>query len=320
MSTRKGILLGLAGAAVLALAAGRAPAQAPAAPAAKAPAPPAAVVNGEAILMAELTAVLNQQPPPPNPLTDAQKKELARAALDMLIDDLLMRQFLRANAPAIPPAEVAKQLAELKDGLAKKNQKFEDFLKENGQTEQQIALEIAARLQWASYAKSRLPDDAIKKYYDANKYFFDKVAVRASHILLKVPPTAKEEEVKAAQARLEALRQELVAGKLDFAEAAKKHSDCPSKKDGGDIGFFPYKFVVLEPFAKAAFALKVGEVSGVVQTDYGLHLIKATDRNNGEASNFDRIKEEVREVAAQEIQASLLDAQRRTAKIQVNLP
>src|SRR5262245_50067215 len=139
MSTRKAMLRGLAGLAVLVVVAGRAPAQAPA--------KPAAMVNGEAIQLSELTAVLSQQPPPPNPLTDAQKKELSRAALDMLIDDLLMRQFLRTNAPPAPPADIAKQLDELKEGLIKRKQSFEEFLKENGQTEQQVRIEIATRLQ-----------------------------------------------------------------------------------------------------------------------------------------------------------------------------
>jgi peptidyl-prolyl cis-trans isomerase C len=315
MSMRKAILLGLGGVAVLAFGAGRLPAQAPAAPA-----KPAAIVNGEAIPQTELAAVLSQQPPPPNPLTDAQKKELARAALDMLVDDLLMRQYLRKNAPAVAPAEVAKQIQELKDSLTKRKQKLEDFLKESGQTEEQVRLEIVARLQWSAFAKARLGDDVIKKYYDENKTFFDKVAVRASHILLRVAPTAKAEDRQKAQTTLLTLRQEIMAGKLDFAEAAKKYSECPSKVNGGDIGFFPYKFVVLEPFAKAAFAMKVGEVSGVVQTDYGMHLIKVTDRNNGEQSNFDRIKEEVREIAAQEMQANLLEAQRKAAKIEINVP
>src|SRR5262249_15373551 len=116
-----------------------------------------------------------------------------------------------------------------------------------------------------------------------------------------------------------ALRQEIVAGKIDFAEAAKKHSDCPSKKDGGDIGFFPYKFMVLEPFAKAAFALKVGELTDLVQTDYGLHLIKGTDRKPGEPSNFEKIQKEVREVCEKELWDSILAQSRRVAAIKITL-
>src|SRR5439155_5908089 len=121
-------------------------------------------------------------------------------------------------------------------------------------------------------------------YYDANKVFFDKVFVRASHILLKIAPNAAPAERQAATAKLQAIRQQILAGKLDFAKAAQQYSDCPSKTNGGDIGPFPYKFAVLEPFARAAFAMKVNDVSDVVATDFGLHLIKVTNRDNGTPS------------------------------------
>ena len=60
-------------------------------------------------------------------------------------------------------------------------------------------------------------------------------------------------DLRRVESELETIRQEIVAGKLDFGEAAKKYSDCPSKDKGGDIGPFPYKFVVVEPFARAAW-------------------------------------------------------------------
>ena len=87
-----------------------------------------------------------------------------------------------------------------------------------------------------------------------------------------------------------------------------------------DIGLFPRKFVVQETFAAAAFALKVGEVSDVVQTDYGLHLIKVTDRKQGEQSEFNKIKEEVQSICASEMWQAVLAEQRKAAKIEINLP
>src|SRR5262245_2308984 len=77
---------------------------------------PAAVVNGEAIQMAEVRAVLDTRPSPVV-LTAAQQRELRHAALDMLVDDMLMRQFLRKNALPAQPQEVQKELDELKDAL-----------------------------------------------------------------------------------------------------------------------------------------------------------------------------------------------------------
>ena len=101
--------------------------------------------------------------------------------------------------------------------------------------------------------------------------------VRASHILLGTPGMAGEERTK-AQAEAERVRGECVAEGADFAALAKQYSTGPSGPQGGDLGFFPREGGMVEPFAAAAFALKVGEVSEVVETQFGYHVIKCTDR------------------------------------------
>jgi peptidyl-prolyl cis-trans isomerase C len=281
---------------------------------------PAAHVNGEAIAMAEVRAVLEARPSPV-PLTAAQQRELRQSALDMLVDDLLMRQFLRKNALPAQPAEVQKEIEDLKDALKKKTMTLEQFLREGKQTEEQFRQDITARIQWKHYLSARFPEAQAKSYYEANKVLFDKVFVRASHILVKVGPTASAADKQNARAKLETIRQEILAGKLDFGEAAKKYSDCPSKDKGGDIGTFPYKFVVVEPFARAAFAMHKGDVSDIVSTDFGLHLIKVTDRTQGETTTFESVKDSVRDVIAQdmELYQSILAEQRKGAKIEVHL-
>jgi parvulin-like peptidyl-prolyl isomerase len=276
---------------------------------------PAAVVNGEAIPAAEVEALLRRQPPPANPLTAAQRRDMEQHALDMLIDDTLMRQFLAKHAPAIPAEEINKEVLEFQQVLAKEKQTLQQFLRDNYQTEAQLRADITARLQWQAYIKPRLPDNVVKQYYDANKPFFDREMVRASHILVKLPVTAPANERQLAFTRLTALRQEILAGKTDFATAARKHSDCPSKENGGDIDYFPYKFAVPDAFAKAAFSLKVGAVSEVIATEHGLHVLRVTDKKAGEASKFDAIKEDVRMVYAQEVYQAIVVEQRRTAKI-----
>src|SRR5205823_2221577 len=170
-------------------------------------------------------------------------------------------------------------------------------LSENGMTDAQLRAQVTNALQWRDYSKGRVSDADLQQYYTDNKDFFDGVQVRASHILIRVPLTGSQTDVKAAQDRLQAIRQEIEAGKITFADAAKKYSQCPSAPEGGDVGYFPRKFVWDEEFAKAAFnpQLKVGDLIGLVRTEQGWHLIKLTDRKPGMASDFAKIKEGVRE-------------------------
>jgi len=315
MKERIWIRHGLAAMALLAGLAARGLAQAPATPT-----QPAAVVNGEPISMADVKAVLDTVPPPVVPATTEQKREMQHNVVDMLINDLIMRQFLRQHAAPASAAAIDGEVAELKAALAKKKSTLQEFLKESNQSEAQLRQDIAASLQWKAYIAARVNDDALKAYYEANKPFFDKVTVRASHILVKVAPDASEADKQAARTKLQAIRQEIVAGKLDFAEAAKRFSDCDSKRDGGDLGNpFRCKFDVPEPFARAAFSMKVGDVGDIVQTDMGLHLIKVTNRSAGEPTNFDAIKTEVREVYSMELYQQVIREQRNAAHIQINI-
>jgi parvulin-like peptidyl-prolyl isomerase len=263
---------------------------------------PIAIVNGEKIMASDLRKMQELDPPSPLLPTNDQTAERNQTSRDMLIDDLLLRQFLRKNATAPSAADIAREVQTLQDALdrSKPRRTMEDFLKDSGQTLEQLRADIATRLQWRSYITTRLPDEAMKKYYDANKVFFDKVFVKARHILLRLPPKADAAEKDALRAKLSTLRQEIVSGKIDFVQAAKTNSDCPSKQAGGDIGFFPYKFAVAEPFAKAAFALKVNEISDIVETEFGYHIIQVTEIKQGEPSTFEKVKDLVRDVYVQE--------------------
>jgi parvulin-like peptidyl-prolyl isomerase len=284
---------------------------------AQAPDRRAAVVNGEAIMMSEVDAVIKATIQSPTPLSDAQRKEVQATAINMLVEDMLMRQYLRKNAPPASPGEVDKEIKELAASLAKEKQTVPEFLKQTGQTEAQLKADIAARIQYKNFISPRLTEQACKQYYDANKVFFDKVLVRASHILIKVAPSASQNDRQMVYNRVVEIRQQILEGKIQFQDAAKKYSDCPSKDQGGDIGLFPYKFAVLEPFAKAAFAMKVGDISDVVATDFGFHIIKVTDRTQGQPTSYEAVKSEVKEIYGQDIYQMIINQQRRDAKIEM---
>lgn len=348
MNARRWTVAGLAGAWALACVTGSAPAQAPgtapegpvtppaaqsarttAAPAqpvvpavALAPAAgkPLAVVNGEAIQQAEVEALLRGGAPAPTAVSEASRRQELMQALSQIIDLKLMGKFLAENGPPVTPAEVERKIKEMEEELrARGGKNVEEFCREVNRSGAPVRVMVAQMIQWHKYAAARVDDKALQEYYTTYRDLFDQVTVRASHIYLAVPPDAPPADVEAAAGKLKALREQIVAGKADFAAAAKQHSQCGlSAAQGGDIGAFPRKGVIDESFAKAAFALKVGEVSDVVRTEAGLHLIKCTDRKEGTKSDFAKIKESVREVCIQDMMQSLLVKLRKSAKVEIN--
>lgn len=101
--------------------------------------------------------------------------------------------------------------------------------------------------------------------------------IRASHILIShsgAPRTGAERSQDEAKVLAEEIQGKLESGE-SFEELAKAYSDCPSSQKGGDLGFFP-KGQMVKPFEDAAFGLEVGDVSGIVETQFGYHIIKRT--------------------------------------------
>jgi len=138
--------------------------------------------------------------------------------------------------------------------------------------------------------------------------------VRASHILVRVP----EDKRREAEARIEEIRK--MASPVDFAELARKHSDCPSAPAGGDLGYFR-RGEMARSFEEAAFAQEVGEVGPVVETQFGLHLIKVTDREEEVPLTLEeatpRIREFLKAEAGAERVRKWVEKLRSAARIEV---
>jgi parvulin-like peptidyl-prolyl isomerase len=248
----------------------------------------------------------------------AQKTQMQYEVVCMLADGVLWEQYLQKNGPRIEPAEVNARMAELEQVVKKANKTMQDYYKETGQTETTVRAGITSVLQWDAIARGKISDADVKRYYDENKDFFDEVLVHASHIVLKVAADAPDAEKQQAREKLLAIRAHVVAGQLDFAEAAKRYSQDATAPEGGDLGLFPRKMVMPESIAKAAFALPVNGVSDVVVSEYGLHLIKVTERKGGERpSDFEKVKDYARDLCTQEMQLALLDQLRKAAKIEM---
>lgn len=280
---------------------------------------PAAKVNGEVIRLGDVDAYLKSKLPTVT-LTAAQLRQLRTDVVADMIDDLLVKQFLRQNGPKVEPAEVDRHLKALAESLAKQGKTLADFYRETQQTEAQARDTWTTLLQLGRYVKERVPVEQLRQYHAANRDVFDRVEVRVSHVMIRAGVGRPPVERAAAKEKLQSLRAEIAAGRLDFVDAAKRFSHCPSATQGGDLGFIPRKGMLDESFAKAAFALKVGEVSGVVETDSGVHLIRVTGRKPGVPSTFEACVEDVREVFTDDFRAELVARLRKQAQIQVTVP
>jgi parvulin-like peptidyl-prolyl isomerase len=139
--------------------------------------------------------------------------------------------------------------------------------------------------------RPEVSDEEAKAQYDANPNLYSTTQIRASHILVKDEKTAQE------------IHDELVKHPDKFAEIAKeKSTDLGSGRRGGDLGLFGPGRMVPE-FEKAAFALKVGEISEPVKTQYGYHVIKVTERKEGTVRPFDQVKTQIKsQIANQRLQ------------------
>lgn len=280
----------------------------------------AATVNGEPIRLDDVDAFIKAKLTA-TPLPAPQLRQIRLEVVSDLIDEVVLRQFLRKNGPKVEPIELDQHLKALTESLTKQNKTLADFYRESGQTEAQVREMWTTMIQLNKYVKERVTDDQLRAYHVANKEFFDRVEVKVSHILVRVGKDAPPGEKTAARQKLLALRADILAWKVDFAAAARKHSQCPSALQGGDLGYILRKAMLVdEAFCKVAFGLKVGEISDVIEGEYGLHLILAADRKPGTPSVFEKCIEDVRDTFADDYRVGLVAELRKQGQIQITVP
>ena len=144
-------------------------------------------------------------------------------------------------------------------------------------------------------------EDEVAKFYEAHKAeFVVPHQVLCQHILVKGSDDAALDKIKA-------IRERIVGGGADFAEEAKKNSDCPSGQEGGSLGWFGRGMMVPE-FDKVAFEMKKGEVSGVVSTQFGYHIIYKADEKGGGQQTLVDVHDQVKDLLRHEARGRAMDA------------
>ena len=175
---------------------------------------------------------------------------------------------------------------------------------------EQASIEYVVLDSAAVRASIKLSEDDLRTYYKENlSRFMDKEQRRASHILINVPKSASAEDRAKAKQKAEALLAEVKAHPEQFADVAKKNSqDTGSAPNGGDLNFFSRGDMV-KPFEDAAFAMKPGDISDVIESDYGYHIIKLTDVKTPRTPSFEELRSKIESELQQQ------QAQRKYAEV-----
>ena len=273
-----------------------------------------ATVNGENIYQKEVDKVLKRFGPQ---VPQEQIPTATKQILDGLITQKLIMQFVRDSKIQISPADIDVELNKVREdiksnpGLA--GQTLEQVLEKHGGSIEDMKNDITMFLSMEKSLSKDVDEQKVKAYFEQHKAIYAEPEVKASHVLADTRNMKTDAELAQALEKIKKAKAEIAGGK-DFAEAAKEYSDCPSSKEGGDLGYFKREGQMVEPFAAAAFALKKGEVSDVVKTDFGYHLIKVTDVKN---PTFDTVKETVKQNMIEEKGQLLVKELREKAKIEI---
>jgi len=225
-------------------------------------------------------------------------KEARENIRKQLINTFVLRTLLSNEIEKRKIQAGEKEIAAVKEKIKANippDKKVDDFLKENNITNDEIAFAVKVEkfkdMEIGNKAKPTAKE--ITKFYNENKekLFVEPESVHVRHILVAVKPEDDEKTKAQKKEKIENLRKQLIGG-ADFAELARKNSDCPSKDVGGDLNFIQRGQTVKE-FETAAFSQEKNAIGPVIKTEYGYHIIQVLDRKPASKIPLDKVKNKI---------------------------
>jgi peptidyl-prolyl cis-trans isomerase C len=256
-------------------------------------------VNGEEVQKDDFDMLVRNMELSQGPIPAERRDEVLRTALDRLVTYTLLQQEARARNLTVSDSEVNERVKAMQ-GQFPSEEEFKKALSARGMSVERLRDDarvdmVITKLMDSEVASAQPATDAdCQEFYDKNPDKFKRgEAVRASHILIKADEKADEASKKKARAQIDALYKRARAGE-DFARLAEAHSEDGSAAQGGDLSFFERGSMV-PPFEQAAFALKPGEISQVVTTQFGYHIIRVTARREASTVPLGEVRDRVKE-------------------------
>jgi peptidyl-prolyl cis-trans isomerase SurA len=248
-----------------------------------------------------------------NEYDNYDENKILREALEILIDDKLKLQQGKKMGFEVDDITVDAAIKRLEKNNSLEEGQLAFMLEAEGKSlesyknviRDQILVSKITRFELGS--RMTISEKKIAKYYhDNQKEFWESSQVRVKHILILFEKDVSEKIKKKKNKQIKEILAELKEGK-DFAEAAKEYSEDVSASLGGDVGFVKKGQMVPE-FEKVVFRLKEGEISGVVETEYGYHIIKVDEIQKGRTIPFKEVKNKIKDILSVSKQESTYKA------------
>jgi parvulin-like peptidyl-prolyl isomerase len=224
--------------------------------------------------------------------------EIYRKVLDKLIEEKLIDQEVKKSGIKVTSKEIEGAVEEVKRQNAATQEDLEKALANEGLTLGAYKKEIEKRIQrmklinWAVKVEPKSGERELRDFYQKNndQYRINE-SYRPSQILFLLPKEAQSEEIREIRKKCQKVLERIKGGE-DFGEMALLYSQDISAKNRGDLGYFK-RGELLPEIEKEVFHLQVGEVSEIIRTQFGFHIIKLLDRKGG-TSPFEEVKEKVK--------------------------
>ncbi len=180
------------------------------------------------VTKADVIGLLSRYPMPP-----ADEREISyNRALELLINTHLLNHYLVSQRVQVPESRIDEQIERTKQQLKRDGQDLPTLLLQSGRSLADLRKDLADQLRFSEFATTRATNSELQNYLHKNRDLFSGTQVRASHILLKVEPGASKADKEKIERKLEAIRKEIVGGKISFAAAANKYSEDPANAGG----------------------------------------------------------------------------------------
>ncbi|MHC4407990.1 MAG: peptidylprolyl isomerase, partial [Planctomycetota bacterium] len=252
--------------------------------------------------------------------------QLRKEAMDLMIEQVLVRQAAEQEGIEADAEEVDKSVEELRS-VFKTELSWVSRLEGEGYTEESYREHVASMVASKIYLDriradaADVSDTELERYYHENEYrltFPEQVRVR--HILLTWKPLGTQDDRAAIRRQMEPILERARNGEDFAALAAELSEDYATKSAGGDTGLF-YRGQMAPEFEDAAFALEPGEISDPVETGYGVHILKLEERLEARLVPLDEVREKLRDhVRDEKMEAAVrakIDELRAAADIEV---